>query len=107
MAEQYLLGQGLKLLQRNFSCRQGEIDLVMDDQGTTVFVEVRFRKIARYGLATETVTATKQRKLLATAEYYLLRNKRAQHRPARFDIVGIMPGADDYDYTWLQNAFQG
>lgn len=107
MAERYLSDQGLKLLSRNFACRLGEIDLVMEDAGTTVFVEVRYRKTRSYGLAVETVTPSKQRKLISTAEYYLLHNPQAQRKPARFDIIGIMPSHDGLEYTWLKNAFEG
>lgn len=108
MAESWLGRQGLVLLQRNFHCKQGEIDLIMQDRDILVFVEVRFRKSSAYGFAAETVTASKQRKLILAAQNYLLHNKPARHKPMRFDVIGIMPkNPDGYDYNWLQNAFMG
>jgi putative endonuclease len=108
MAEAFLRKQGLKLLARNVSCPQGEIDLIMQDGETLVFVEVRFRKQSQFGSAAETVTASKQRKLVLAAQHYLSRHRSAQNRAMRFDVMGIMPSAvGEYDYNWLQNAFYG
>lgn len=108
MAETYLENRGLRLLQRNFSCKLGEIDLIMEDQETLVFVEVRFRKQAQFGSPVETVTRAKQRKLLRAAQHYLLGNKAAQTRPMRFDVIGVAPKfPGEYDYTWIQHAFDG
>ncbi len=106
MAEAYLEGQGLILLQRNFQCQLGEIDLIMEHGESVVFVEVRFRKSSLFGSAAETVTRSKQRKIANAARHYLLHNKPAQHRPLRFDVIGIMPkDTGGYDYDWLPNAF--
>jgi putative endonuclease len=106
MAESYLERQGLILLERNFQCQLGEIDLIMEHGDSLIFVEVRFRKSPFYGSAVETVTRGKQRKIIKAAQYYLLHNKSARHKPLRFDVMGIMPkGFGDYDYDWLQNAF--
>ncbi len=100
-AEQYLLQQGLILLQRNFWCKLGEIDLIMRDGEQLVFIEVRFRKHAGYGLAQETVTITKQRKLLRAAQYYLLHNC-ADDPPCRFDVVAVH---QQQPLEWIRNAF--
>lgn len=108
LAEAYLTGHGLVLLQRNFLCRQGEIDLVMEYRNILVFVEVRYRKSALFGSAAETVTASKQRKLILAAQYYLAKYPAMQRRPMRFDIIGISPiSTGEFNYTWLQNAFDG
>lgn len=107
-AEAFLSQRGLTLLERNFLCRQGEIDLIMEHQNTLVFVEVRYRKSARFGSAAETVTASKQRKLLLAAQHYLTKHPTLQRRPMRFDILGITSTpTNGLDYTWLQNAFDG
>ena len=106
-AARYLMSKGLKDLERNFRCKLGEIDLIMRDQDQLVFVEVRFRKSSRYGSAASTVDASKQRKLRATATYYLKVRKLLQ-APVRFDVLGMQPSPsapDDYEYQWIKSAF--
>ncbi|MYM64675.1 YraN family protein [Pseudomaricurvus sp. HS19] len=100
-AEQFLLQQGLTLLQRNFWCKLGEIDLIMRDGEQLVFIEVRYRKHAGYGLAQETVTAAKQRKLVRAAQYYLLHNG-SDDPPCRFDVVAVH---QQQPLEWIRNAF--
>lgn len=100
-AAAYLQQQGLTLLQRNYQTRRGEIDLIMRDQDTLVFVEVRYRRQADYGHALETITHRKQHKLITAAQYYLLTHPQAAAMPCRFDVVAIMPGQLD----WIRNAF--
>jgi putative endonuclease len=104
-AEHYLQQQGLQPVQRNFTSRGGEIDLVMRDGETLVFVEVRFRKSDRYGTPAESVTASKQRKLLQTAQLYLLANPAWRKHPCRFDIVAARPGESGLQFEWINNAF--
>jgi len=96
----WLEGRGLTLVVRNYRCKAGEIDLIMRaaDQ-TLVFVEVRQRRGGAFGGAAASVTRTKQRRLLAAAERYLLTLERM---PAcRFDVVAMEGGR----LEWLQNAF--
>ena len=100
-AQRYLTARGLTTLATNYSCRQGEIDLIMDDAGTVVFVEVRYRKNAAYGSPLETVTAAKQKKLLIAAKHYLSENKLIENTQARFDVIGIC--GDQYE--WVKSAF--
>ena len=96
----HLQQHGLALLQRNFRCKGGEIDLVMRDHATLVFVEVRTRAIGRHGGAVASVTAAKQRRLIIAAQIYLQRFKMP---PAcRFDVVAI----DGTQLTWLKNAIE-
>ena len=101
-AEHLLLEEGLQLVQRNFSCRSGEIDLIMRHGEQLVFVEVRYRKNALYGSALESVNRKKQQKLIATARYYLVQNKN-QGANCRFDVVGITGN----DIQWVPAAFHG
>ena len=68
----YLQKQKLKLVTRNYSCRYGEIDLIMHDKTSLVFVEVRYRQNPYFGSGLETINLTKQNKVIKTAEYYLL-----------------------------------
>jgi len=90
----------LRLLERNYRCRRGEIDLVMREGNTLVFVEVRFRASPSFGTLAETVNIHKQRRLAAAAAYYL------RHHPTklacRFDVVAVS-GNNHID--WIRNAF--
>ena len=86
----YLQQQGLILLERNYRCRHGEIDLIMQERQLLVFVEVRSRRSAAFGGAAASVGLAKQRRLWHTAEHYLMRHARP---PAcRFDLVAIDAG---------------
>lgn len=96
----HLRRRGLTLLERNFRCRRGEIDLIMRDGSTVVFVEVRYRRNARFGDSAETVDVRKQHRLLAAAQTYLQRN--AHQTPCRFDVVAIT----GTELQWITNAFE-
>jgi putative endonuclease len=97
----FLVSHQLTLVERNFRCVHGEIDLIMREGETLVIVEVRFRKNATYGSALESVTASKQAKLIATTEFYL--NTFTGDMPAiRFDVIGIV---GEGELQWVQNAF--
>jgi len=102
-ALRHLQQHGLTLAERNFRCKGGEIDLVMQEGSTLVFVEVRKRKesaqAAQFGGAAASVGRAKQRRLVVAAEVYL---KRFHMPPAcRFDVVAI----DGGELSWLKNAF--
>ncbi len=99
----HLQRHGLKLLARNFRARGGEIDLIMQQARTLVFVEVRYRQSLKFGTPVETVTAAKQRRLIAAAAHYL--QTRGVDQPCRFDVVGIS-GADQERIDWIRDAFQ-
>ncbi len=105
----YLKSCGLKLVEKNFSCRLGEIDIIMTDKNILVFVEVRFRKNNNYGDGLESITMAKQQKLRKTAELYLQQNN--QYKNARFDVVSMstkaqtMQEKQHYSFDWIQNAF--
>ena len=100
-----LASRGYAILDRRYRTRHGEIDIIADDCGTIVFVEVRARATAEFGRAAETVTAAKKRKVTAMAVEYLARH-RITNRPCRFDVVAI-DGAMDAcpEVTVFQNAF--
>ena len=74
LATEYLQAQGLRLLTRNYRSRFGEIDLIMQDGKTVVFIEVRLRKSQNFGGAEASITSSKQHKIVMTAEYYLQEN---------------------------------
>lgn len=96
----FLQEQGLKLVERNFRCKGGEIDLVMQDGRALVFVEVRKRASAGYGGAAASVTARKQARLVIAAQTFL---QRYTMPPAcRFDVIAI----DGAAMEWLKNAIE-
>lgn len=100
-ALKHLLKHGLVLLERNFLCKGGEIDLVMKEHDTLVFVEVRKRAASRFGGAIASITPAKQRRLTIAAQVYLQRYKMPP--PCRFDVIAI----DSGELNWLKNAIQG
>ena len=100
-AAAFLTGQGLRIVARNFQCRFGEIDIVAMDGDMIVFVEVRQRASAAFGGALESITPAKQRKLVRTAEVYLL--ERATQSPCRFDAVLVEGKGGRIE--WIRNAF--
>jgi len=90
--EKFLKSKGLKTLARNFSCKTGEIDLVMvDGDGSIVFVEVRTKADESFSLPEETITQPKRARLTRAARYFLATHK-IEDRPLRFDVVTIVLG---------------
>ncbi|WDE12600.1 YraN family protein [Thalassomonas haliotis] len=106
LAANYLLEQGLTLVAKNFSAKTGEIDLLMQEQKVLVFVEVKYRKQAHFGGALAAVSATKQKKIRQTAEFYLQQaGLNAYNTPCRFDVVTLQGSIERPQITWLKNAF--
>lgn len=101
LAAAYLEAQGLSLLQRNYHCRFGEIDLVMKQNDTIVFVEVRMRSHTAFGGAAASITASKQQKLIRTAEHFLQQHGNAA---CRFDAI-LMNALDSSQIEWIRDAF--
>ena len=104
LALHYLEARGLTLVTRNFRCRTGELDLIMRDGEQLVFVEVRSRRDSRYGTPAESVTRTKQQRLLRAAALYLQRQR--LDLPCRFDVVAILQPAGEPQVEWIRDAFQ-
>ena len=105
LALRHLCNSGLRLLARNWSCRSGELDLVMLDGDTVVFVEVRYRRHAAWGGAVESVDARKQQKLVRAAEHFLQKESRWARHPCRFDVIAIGSTAQRAPLTWIRNPF--
>ena len=104
-ARRHLGARGLKVIRRNYQTRRGEIDLVMRDGDTLVFVEVRSRGRGAMVSPAESVDARKQRRLIAAAEHFLTRHPRLADRPTRFDVVAIDTAADPPAIRWIRDAF--
>ncbi|WP_158772914.1 YraN family protein [Cobetia sp. L2A1] len=101
--ERWLAAQGMIPVTRNQHAKGGEIDLIMRDGDILVFVEVRYRASNRFGSALESVTSTKQRRLIKAARFYL-----AQHGlscSCRFDVVGV-EGSSPRSIHWIRHAFE-
>jgi putative endonuclease len=106
LARRYLEQQGLQFLEANFRCRQGEIDLIMRDAGTLVFVEVRYRSQSRYGSAAESVDRRKQGKLVSAALRYLQSHPALAQQASRFDVVAISGEQGKPRIEWHTDAIQ-
>jgi putative endonuclease len=96
----HLQTRGLSLVERNFRCKGGEIDLILRDGETLVFVEVRKRADADHGGAAASITPRKQARLIIAAQVFLQRYRMPP--PCRFDVVAI----DDGKVVWLRNAIE-
>ena len=105
-AESFLQKRGLKTVTRNFHGRFGEIDLIMLDGTTLVFVEVRYRANANYGTGADSVTRVKQGRIVHAAKRFLQREKRYAIRPCRFDVVSIGREEGRTVMNWIRSAFE-
>lgn len=99
-AQRYLQQQGLTSVTANYRCRGGEIDLIMQDRTTLVFIEVRLRTHPGFGGALASIDYKKQQRLQLAAQHYLQKNKWTG--PCRFDVIG-MDGKNHID--WIKDAF--
>lgn len=102
LAATFLAKHGLRLVTQNYHCRFGEIDLIMQDAKTLVFVEVRLRSNSKFGNAAASITPQKQQKLIATAQHYLQTHG---ERECRFDAI-LMDSVDLQQIEWIRNAFE-
>lgn len=113
----YLQKQKLKLVVRNYTCRVGEIDLIMCDNTLLVFIEVRYRQHGKFGCGLETVDRSKQNKIIKAAQYYLQTHDLFEKIDCRFDVVAVTP-KHNYSHQktfisqlnqarveWIKNAF--
>lgn len=89
-AAEYLCSQGYRILERNFRCRLGEIDLIAEDCEVLVFLEVKYRKSSRYGSPAEAVTPAKQKTICRVADFYRMSRRVPESKSCRFDVVAIL-----------------
>ncbi|MCH5249371.1 MAG: YraN family protein [Lachnospiraceae bacterium] len=97
----YLTQNGIKIKERNFRCRQGEIDIIGYDGQYLVFFEIKYRKTTSKGTAAEAVNTKKQYKICRVADYYRMIHHCPDNTPIRFDVVAI----DDSEIMWYKDAF--
>ena len=101
-AVNYLQKQGYEILQRNFKCKQGEIDIIAKDQKEYVFIEVKTRKSLQYGTPKEAVTQNKKKHIWETSKYYIYRNK-LENRYIRFDVIEIYSKEEKFYINHIKN----
>ncbi len=106
-AAQWVQAQGWRILQRNYRCRAGEIDIIAMDDTQLVFIEVRSRSNARFASAAASVDWRKQQKLLRTAALYLRSVGARDNYPCRFDVIAFDPrqSGQDAELRWIRSAF--
>jgi len=104
LAAAYLQRRGLSVVERNYRCRAGEIDLILRDGATLVFAEVRLRKSGAFGGAAASITTQKQHKLRLAAQHYL--QTLPTEPPCRFDAL-LLDRLDENAVEWIKNAFNG
>lgn len=100
IAAEYLKDCGYEILECNYRCRLGEIDIVAKNGAYLVFVEVKYRKNLKMGSPLDAVNIAKQQKIRKVCQWYLM-EKRFNDIPIRFDVVGILGN----EITLIQNAF--
>lgn len=101
VAAEYLQSQGCEIIERNFRCRSGEIDLIAREGEYLCFVEVKYRAGSTCGSPLDAVGSRKQRQILKVAKYYLMKNDMTMDTPCRFDVVAV----EGKKITLLRNAF--
>ena len=102
-AGEYIKGLGYEIIEYNYRCHYGEIDIIAMDKCDLVFIEVKFRHSGKFGTPFEAVNRQKQNTIMKTATYYMLENDIPENTYIRFDIVGI----EDDNIVLIKNAFGG
>ena len=104
-AVRYLCQLGYEILERNYRCRFGEIDLIARDGRTLAFIEVKTRRSQKYGPAAAAVTIGKQRHLIKTSQIYLMHRKKVDEL-CRFDVVTVDLNTQEPRIALIKDAFQ-
>lgn len=99
---QWLLDKGVKIIEKNFYSKMGEIDLIIEDDNVLAFCEIKYRSSNQHGAPAETVTHQKQRKIFKTAQTFLMKHPYLQNQICRFDVISMQPN----QIEWTKNAFQ-
>lgn len=104
-AAEYLRRQGCRILTRNYRCKAGEIDIIAEDHGTLVFIEVKTRRGVRYGTPAEAVHYRKRQKIVQTA-YWYLHERQAENMYSRFDVIEVYAVGEVWTVHVIKNAFE-
>lgn len=100
--QEYLKSHGFVILEMNYRCRQGEIDIIAKEDNYYVFIEVKYRSTTDYGLPGEAVGPAKQKRISMAAQYYLYSHGLSEDTPVRFDVAGVLRDK----ITYYRNAFE-
>ena len=106
IASEYLIKKGYKIIERNFNCWQGEIDIIALDKREIVFVEVKTRSNKKYGLASEAVNNVKKKHIWKAAQYYIF-TRNLQNNYLRIDVLEVYLSRDNVNINHIKNAFGG
>ncbi len=106
LAARYLATQGLKALCANFRCRSGEIDIVMQEGATIVFVEVRYRASNSFLDPLESITVQKRDRIVRAARHFLQTRRGGSQAPCRFDVVTLLGDLADPRIQWIKAALE-
>jgi len=101
LAAKFLTKQGCQIIEKNYYCKGGEIDLIILKENVLHFIEVKARKNSNFGHPAEFITHTKQQRLIKCAHFFLLKQPQYQNRPMQFDLVSLL----NHEINWLQNIF--
>jgi len=105
IAHNFLITRGLSPLDRNYRTYFGEIDLIMKDNKTLVFIEVRYRSYDHFGSAAESITKKKQNRIIQTAQHFIMSHQVTE--AIRFDVVAVVPDTSKkMTCNWIKNVFQ-
>ena len=104
LACRFLENQGYSLVTQNYRNRRGEIDLIVEDESILLIVEVRYRSNPNYGLASESVDARKQARIIQCAEHYLA--KHPVNKQIRLDVITVVPAQPEPKISWIKDAFR-
>ncbi len=99
----YLKKKGYEIVEKNFHAGQGEIDIIAKDNGTWVFIEVKYRSCVLRGYGEEAVDYRKQQRIYRSALYYMYKNKISEDSKVRFDVIAI----NEEEIRHITNAFGG
>ncbi len=106
VAERWLRQRGVRIITRNYSCRRGEIDLIVCDGAEIAFVEVKYRSSPQFGGAADHVTFAKQKRVVSAARRYLQYHRHAPSQVFRFDVVSIGNTPSGAQIEWIKSAFE-
>ncbi len=102
---EYLRSQAADVVEKNFSCRQGEVDIIAKDGRYLCFIEVKYRKDEEFGLPEEAVSLKKQKKICKVSKFYLYSKYKSFDIPVRYDVVAISVTDGILSFRWIKNAF--
>jgi len=105
LAVRYLKKKGYKIIERNYRCQWGEIDLIAHHKGTLIFVEIKSRSSSGFGLPQDAVDRFKQEKLIQAAKAYMAEHYVYETIPARFDVVAVRLTPSGPEMELIKNAF--